>query len=307
MHGLELSKKYFYECAYPILQEKFEHILGDITVGLVGEGSDCFGFDDNYSMDHDWGAGFCIWLSDESYRNYAKSLQEFYNLELPSSYCGYSIKTNPINSNNRVGVISTSQFYYQFIGNIAVPKNNIAWLYAPIHAYACVTNGEIFYGENTDFIKTRNVLLKGYPKDVRNKKLASQVATMGQSGQYNYVRCLKRGDNTGAFLAKAEFIKSTANVVHLLNNAYTPFYKWIDRSIKKQEKLSFISEYFEKLLQINDEKKSIDMIEFISCKIKDELLVQKLSDGTTDFLVHHAENIMKKIEDEEIRSLPLFF
>ena len=52
---------------------------------------------------------------------------------------------------------------------------------------------------------------------------------MAQAGQYNYGRCMKRGDSQAAYLACAEFIKTAMSAVYLLNEAYMPYYKWIFR------------------------------------------------------------------------------
>ena len=60
MQGLELSRRYFEVCL-PLLQEQAGDILPLCAVGLAGEGSECLGFDDATSRDHDWGPGFCIW------------------------------------------------------------------------------------------------------------------------------------------------------------------------------------------------------------------------------------------------------
>ena len=47
----------------PMIHEKFSDYENKIAVGLVGEGSERFGFDDKYSRDHDFGAGFVCGLA----------------------------------------------------------------------------------------------------------------------------------------------------------------------------------------------------------------------------------------------------
>lgn len=67
MQGLELSRLYFEECGRDVFQKNFPEIFPRMAFGLAGEGSDCFSFDDEISRDHDWGAGFCIWLDEPDY------------------------------------------------------------------------------------------------------------------------------------------------------------------------------------------------------------------------------------------------
>lgn len=55
MKGLELSRKYVEEIYLPFLKEEFPELLERMAIGLAGEGSECFGFDDEISMDHDFG------------------------------------------------------------------------------------------------------------------------------------------------------------------------------------------------------------------------------------------------------------
>ena len=66
MKGLEISKKFYEEYGKPMLEEGFPELMGLIAVGLVGSGSECFGFDDEVSRDHEFEHGFCIFLPDES-------------------------------------------------------------------------------------------------------------------------------------------------------------------------------------------------------------------------------------------------
>ena len=58
MKGLELSRAYFEAYGRPMLERDFAQVIDRIAVGLVGHGSECFGFDDEISLDHDVSNGF---------------------------------------------------------------------------------------------------------------------------------------------------------------------------------------------------------------------------------------------------------
>ena len=60
MKGLELSKKYYLEYGLPMLERDFAQYLPFLAIGLVGSGSECLGYDDEISTDHDFEPGFCI-------------------------------------------------------------------------------------------------------------------------------------------------------------------------------------------------------------------------------------------------------
>ena len=64
MKGLELAKAFYEEYGKPMLEE-FPEIKDKLAIGLCGSGSECFGFDDEFSKDHDFEPGFCIFLPDE--------------------------------------------------------------------------------------------------------------------------------------------------------------------------------------------------------------------------------------------------
>ena len=111
MKGLELSGLYYEIYGKPMIEEKFSQYKREMAVGLVGEGSECFGFDDEYSTDHDFGPGFCIWLPRNLYMSIGEALQKAYN-ELPSSFMGYHSYEKIVQ--RRVGVFDIESFYHKW-------------------------------------------------------------------------------------------------------------------------------------------------------------------------------------------------
>ena len=66
MNAIELSRQLFEKYGLPMLEREFAFELSEIACGIAGRGSDSFGFDDEISRDHDFEAGFTLWLSDET-------------------------------------------------------------------------------------------------------------------------------------------------------------------------------------------------------------------------------------------------
>ena len=56
--GLELARAYYEQYGRPMLEKEFPDVLDRIAAGLCGHGSECFGYDDAVSRDHDFEPGF---------------------------------------------------------------------------------------------------------------------------------------------------------------------------------------------------------------------------------------------------------
>lgn len=318
MKGLELSRQYYEAYGRQMIREKFEAYEERIAVGLVGQGSECFGFDDEYSRDHDFGPSFCMWLTEEDYQKIGAALETEYE-KLPKTFMGFEGRRLSSQGGGRVGVLETGSFYQTFIGSKALPKTLFDWLFLPERYLAAATNGNVFRDDLGAFSKIRNGLLPCYPEDVRIKKIAARAAGMAQAGQYNYARCMKRGETVAARLALEEFMKTTISMVYLLNKRYTPFYKWMFRGMQSLPVLSGISgqlivlaetgaskEAWERELPygtLNLADKKVEAVEIICGKVVEELKKQGLTDRTDDFLENHTEEIMSRIKDPQIRSL----
>ena len=114
INGMNLAEQYYEEFGRAALDKVLSDFPGvKIAAGLVGEGSQCFGFDDEISRDHDFAPGFCIWVSDEDFAAAGSALQKAYD-SLPPSYKG--ISRNNIIADDRLGVMTTGGFYSRFTG-----------------------------------------------------------------------------------------------------------------------------------------------------------------------------------------------
>lgn len=311
MKGLELSEKYYLEYGEPLLENEFPELLSIIAIGLCGSGSECFGFDDEISKDHDFEPGFCIFVPDEDIIDE----KTFFRLEkayssLPKEFMGYKRNTATAVGGNRHGVIRANRFFLEKTGSPDGELNLKEWFLVPEQSLAEATNGKIFRDDLGIFSDTRKKLAY-FPEDVRLKKLAGNLLLMGQAGQYNYPRCIKRGDTAAAQLAIFEFVKAALNVIFLLNKRYMPYYKWSFRALKDCEKLSHLHKDLESLISSNNDKTSaenkISLIEKICDDIFEDLKTQNLTKYSGTEAEAHAYAVNNMIKNNDIRNLHILY
>lgn len=296
--GMDLCEDFYKEYGAPMIHANFPEYETAIAVGLVGEGSECFGFDDSVSRDHDFGPGFCMWLTDSVYDEIGQRLQEEYD-KLPTTYMGIT-RRNTREAKKRVGVFRISEFYEKLIGLPDVPSTQNQWLFIEDYQFAAATNGKVFRDDLGEFSRIRRELLKHYPEEARVKKIAREAALMAQSGQYNYSRMYGRGEQVTALIALSEFMKHTMMMVYLLNHRYAPFYKWMHKGMEHLVILPQIKEILDQLarMPVGDDRIP-ETIEFIVALIIQEMKKQALTSGEDNYLDHHTENILKNIPQKE--------
>ena len=301
MNGLTLAEQYFHEHGLPMILTCFPLHAERMACGLVGDGSECFGFDDEISRDHDWGPGFCIWLTREDYDDIARDLMQKYE-QLPQTFAGYGSRSKNEWGNDRVGVFEIFDFYSRYIGYRNVPQKNEEWMVVPESALAAATNGKVFYDPLGEFNSIRNQLLNFYPDDVRLKKIAARCMTIAQSGQYNLGRCLKRGDQFSVQYSETKFCSDVISLIFLLNRKYTPFYKWMSRSLVALPRLGKeIHEKINLLIKTLDASLKLEIVEEICSLIIAELEAEGLTESSSTFLLDHGPVIQSKIKDKKLR------
>lgn len=301
MHGLILSEQYFHAHGIPMILRDFPLHAARMACGLAGDGSECFGFDDAISRDHDWGPGFCIWLTREDFGAISKDLSQRYE-KLPKTFSGYGPRKKSAWRNDRVGVFEIGDFFSRYIGYDRAPEDDEEWMLIPESALAAATNGKVFHDPLGEFSLIRNRLLAFYPDDVRLKKMAARCMTIAQSGQYNLSRCLQRGDHFAARYAETKFCADVISLIFLLNKKYAPFYKWMMRALPSLPSLGKkIHEHIGVLVQTPDPKLKMEIVEKICSLIISELKAERLTDSSSAFLLDHGPRIQAQIKNDELR------
>lgn len=302
MRGLEQAREFYFEYGRDMLHRLFPEYEARIAVGLAGHGSECFGFDDEQSRDHDFPLGFCLWIDEETEREIGVDLSRAYrNLPIKSAD-----ERSAMAEKSR-GVCRISDFYRRYTGAAAAPEEPMHWLSLPSHALAEATNGEVWRDDMGLFSSIREKLLYGMPEDVRLKKLAARALEMAQTGQYNYPRMAKRGEYGAAMLCLTRFVNAACEGIYLINRRHMPYYKWQLRGMESLEKMAYMKEALEFLLTAENDAEGIKLKELVIEDICKEFIInlkrQNLSDGNWDYLEPHAFEIQKRITNRELRAM----
>ena len=307
MNGLELSRAFYETHGRKMLESEFSHLLPLLAVGVFGSGSECFGYDDAVSRDHDYEPGFCVFLPEEELvsRRDAFLLERAYS-RLPRSFQGVERPVLQPVGGPRRGVFRTEDFFRKLIGSPNGALTISQWMSLPEQALAEATNGELYFDRFGEVTRIRDCL-RYFPEDVRLKRLAGHLLLMAQSGQYNYARCLAHGETGAAQLAAAEFVRSAMSAAFLLNRRYQPYYKWRFRALRALERLGELASPLETLLTTGNDpdtaQRKTALIESVCAAVLAQVREQGLTEAPGADLERHAYAVNTLVRDPELRNL----
>lgn len=307
--NLERSRAFFENSGKKMIHSTFPEYEARIAVGLVGEGSDCYGFDDEISTDHDYAVGFCMWLTDEDYEKVGSLLQKEYDKLV------YDLEERSENNHllkNRRGVFTISGFYNQLLGTSCNYEKEFSVDYDAVEEFqlAAATNGTVFQDKLGIFTTAREKLLNYYPEPIWRKKLAQSIHEFSQYAQSNYARMMGRGDFVTAGICIAKAIESAMDLLYLLNRTYAPYYKWKKKGLEKISLPANILPLLEKIallpnqadawrnvkyssVSINEKDVCVCLFEQVAQGILDELKRQELVTGEDVFLENYVGQILR--------------
>ena len=307
MNGLELAKAYYENCGAPMLHEQFPALEDRIAAGLIGSGSECFGYDDEISRDHDFEIGFCLFIPGEDVmdRQTAFRLERAYS-KLPKEFMGFQkSRIDPVGG-SRHGVIRVPDFFTEKLGRPDADLSIADWLRIPENALFELNRGTLFR-DDSSLMKYELNKISVFPEDIRLKKLAGELLMMAQAGQYNFRRCIKRGDTAAAQLCVGEFVSAALHSTFLLNRTYMPYYKWQFRALKDLPLFSELAEPLEYLLTSKntpaEAEEKYNLIEDLAGVFIAELMEQEITKVSCGDLEKHAYSVNDHISDASLRNL----
>ena len=311
MTGLELARAYWEACGVPMIREQFPKYEGIVAAALTGSGSECWGFDDEVSRDHDFEPGFCLFIPGEDIvdRRTAFLMERAY-AKLPGEFGGVRRQRLQPVGGQRHGVFRIDEYYTEKIGCPAADMGMEQWLRLPEYALAEAVNGEVFYDGAGNLTACRKTL-REMPEDARRKRLAGRLLLMAQSGQYNYRRCLSHGESGAAQLAVVEFVKNTLSAFFLLNRTYLPYYKWCFRALRALPGGEDLDRSLERLLTTDNGKAAAEekyfRMEDIASRVIGLTREQGLTEAACGDLEKHAYSVNDGIRDGSVRNLHILY
>lgn len=295
LKGLAIARAYYEQFGKAV----FDELRYDFTIAKTGEGSDCFGFDDILSKDHDFGPGFGVFVTRQQYDRYGEELEQAYE-NLPDTFRGFT-KPEQRKDMPRKGVIILEDYFKRILDlneeelkhlmqHLTLPETT--WLKVNDWQLKTVTNGEIFAGRQAVFGSIYTNLKKGYPEVVWRRKLAQKLGEICQEGQYNYKRLMQRGDLHGAALILHSFEEHVIELLYLINHVYAPHKKWL---FHEAENLPLGGEILQQVKYLM--KQVPDLSVYAKRNSIDWIGSANKEDGVQTAIDHIAEMIVGKLID----------
>jgi hypothetical protein len=259
--GLEMAKSYFAEWGLPFLHQHFPSISERVAAG-IWRGSQIFGADDELSSDHGWGAMFTLVLTDPDFQSTAERLNQALQTHAPTAWKG--IRTPP---ESRVIVTSIDRFFQDHVGFSTPPEDSSQWLEGFHFRFGTretelylIRHGHVFYDLLGEFT-TRKALFVRYPREIQLRRINQELLNVWHYGQYNFIdRVSKRNDPVTACMALGHFTEAVMRLCMLLDNDYTPYWKWLAFEFRKHSAAQFLDPLLKTLTTSTDTSQQVDVV-----------------------------------------------
>ncbi len=255
------SRAFYEDYLKPLIETVCPEAMNYIAAGYAGEGSEHFGFDDDYSRDHDFADGCCIWIPAVQAPVFGLALQDMYRAAYKKCF-----GKEPDLSMLRQGVLEIDDYFERLtgIGQITMryyAKGISDHLFLmddeQLAGIAAAVNGGLFYDGEGTMTKLRAYFLEEMPEEFRRRKLATLTHLFSQAGQYNYLRSMRRADYVTARMYEARAVRTMLQIVFYLNRQYPPYLKLLRRGVAGLPLLPEVGDIAEAIADMPDGRNSV--------------------------------------------------
>lgn len=221
--GLALSEAFFREVVQPFLAQSHPGLR--YAAGLLGEGSEVLGYDDETSTDHCWGPRVILFLGNEDADLRPGVLEALWD-QVPLEFMGHRTDLECAHK-SAVDVYTVTGYVRRTFG-FDLPDGGdrsavLAWLSMPSQRLLEFTSGRVFRDDvGLNALRERAAY---YPHDVWLYLMACQWARIGQEEPF-VGRCGSVGDELGSQVVAGRLVRDMMNLGFLMSRRYTPYSKW---------------------------------------------------------------------------------
>ena len=221
MSGLDLSRRFYEQAVRPLIPG-IPH-----AAGLLGDGSEVLGFDDEVSTDHDFGSRVQLFVPP----GFDTTPIDVALQKLPARFDGFPVvypdrDRHDGRPHHQVEVTGARAFFVDRIGVDPVDGMKLAdWLLAPTQILASLTAGVVLH-DPLDLLTARRRALAWYPDDVWRYVLAAGWLRVSQEEAF-IGRTGGRGDDLGSRLLAARVARDLVRIGFLLERRWAPYGKWL--------------------------------------------------------------------------------
>ncbi len=309
MGTIDSNRRFYEEYVADLIHTRFGEYEDRIAVGIAGEGSDCFGYDDLISRDHDFGTGVCLWVADQDMDLFGYNLSIAYNELVDSAERKYYTER----LRERRGVMTIHGFYSNIL-QIDCDTDNCTmseeqWYSMDHSCLKTAVNGVVFRDDLGQFTAFRELLLEYYPDKVWKRRIAEQLHEYSATLQVNYARCMARKDTVAAEICRIQGLKSAMELYFLLKRTYPPYYKWTYQALRELDAQGEFSGKIRGLADIkcdlgaweetkyhpnrpNFKDRIISLAEEIASDIVDMLITSKLTDMRNYYMESYVSSLL---------------
>lgn len=261
MQGIELSRRFYIDVVSPWLTAAAPRLLH--SAALIGYGSELLGFDDETSRDHNWGPRVQLFVSPESFSEWAHTLVDAFGEVAPLTFLGepigYRSRPNPPsvgpdragNASHGLEILTLEACLQEALGISSVSDiAAVQWLGFSEQRLVAFTAGAVFHDDNGRLGALRKALAY-FPNDIwlyriacQWLRIAEEQAFVGRAGQV--------GDDLGSRILAGRLARDVVRMAFLLDRRYVPYAKWLGSAFAKLPIARALSPHLQCALSASD-------------------------------------------------------